>query len=73
MEYAVVIDRDPDTGAVAATSPDFENVIYVGDPAESDTDVCKKYAESLSFYFDYLRSEGMPVPPPHHRVGTVSV
>jgi hypothetical protein len=56
MEYAVLIARDPDTGAVATTSPDFENVIYVGDPAENDTDVCKKYAESLTFYFDYLRS-----------------
>jgi predicted RNase H-like HicB family nuclease len=31
MEYAVLIERDPDSQAVVASSPDFENVVYVGE------------------------------------------
>ena len=71
MEYVVLIERDPDSGAVAAMSPDFENVVYVGDPSESDEIVRLQFRETLSHYFDYLWDQGIPIPPPRHRVATV--
>ena len=71
MEYAVIIARDPETGAVTAAAPDFENVIYVGDPAESDEMVRSQFAATLSNYLDYLADERIPIPAPRHRVTTV--
>jgi predicted RNase H-like HicB family nuclease len=71
MEFAVVISRDPETGAVTASAPDFENVVYVGDPAESDEMVRQQFAKTLSNYLDYLSDKNIPIPAPRHRVTTV--
>jgi predicted RNase H-like HicB family nuclease len=71
MEYAVLIEREPDTGAVAASSPDFENVVYVGDPSESDEMVRRQFGQTLSRYFDFLSERGVPIPLPRHRAFTV--
>lgn len=71
MEYAVLIERDPDSRAVVARSPDFENVVYVGDPDEDDESIRANFSHSLTTYFEYLRAQGKPIPPPRHRVATV--
>lgn len=71
MKYAVVIERDPDTGAVTATSPDIEWVYYVGDPSDSDEQLFAQFKETLETYFSYLRDKGDPIPQPCHRVGMV--
>jgi predicted RNase H-like HicB family nuclease len=72
MEYVVLIERDPETSAVVASSPDFENVVYVGDPDHDDETIRAQFAQTLSQYFAYLRSEGRPFPPPRHRALTVA-
>jgi hypothetical protein len=66
LKYAVVIERDPDTGAVGATSPDVEWVYYVGDPSESDEQMLVHFQETLVTYFSYLRDKGEPIPQPRH-------
>ena len=71
VKYAVVIERDPDTGAVGASSPDVEWVYYVGDPSETDEQMLAKFKDTLEFYFSYLRDEGEPIPQPSHYAGMV--
>ena len=71
MEYAVLIERDPDNGAVTASSPDFDNVVYVGDPSESDENVRLQFGQTLARYFDFLAEQDVPIPLPRHRVFTV--
>ena len=71
MEYALIIERDPETRAVTATSPDIEGLYLVGDPSESDDMIIERFRESIAFRFGYLRERGIPIPLPRHRVAMV--
>ena len=73
MKYAVIIERDPETGTVGASSPDLEDVFIVGSPGDSDDEMLAQFRSSAEAYLGYLREHGHPIPEPRHHVAMIDV
>ncbi len=61
MRYAIIIEKDEETGAYGAYAPDLPGC---GAAADSLDDVLQLIREAIQFHIDGLREEGLPVPEP---------
>lgn len=73
MKYAVIIERDPETGTVGASSPDLEDVFIVGSPGDTDEEMLAQFRTSAEAYLAYLREHGHPIPEPRHHAATIDI
>jgi predicted RNase H-like HicB family nuclease len=73
MKYAVIIERDPETGSVGASSPDLEDVFIVGSAGDSDEEMLAQFRSSAEAYLAYLREHGHPIPVPRHHVEMIEL
>ena len=63
MQYAVFIEREPGAPTIAAYSPGV-NLTVVRDASVSDDEILVDFQEDLDFFFQTLKEDGLPIPPP---------
>lgn len=68
MQYAVVIERGPDS--FGAYVPDLPGCVAV---AETEAEVRRLIREAIEFHLEGMREDGEPVPPPSAHVEYVEV
>jgi predicted RNase H-like HicB family nuclease len=68
MRYAVVIEKGP--SSYGASVPDLPGCFAIGDTPE---EVERLIREAVLLQIDWLRRDGLPVPPPVTAVTTVDV
>ena len=61
MRYAVIIERDKQTGSYGAYAPDLPGC---GAAAASREEVVQLITEAIQFHIEGLRLDGLPVPEP---------
>ena len=71
MEYAVIIERDPESDSVDAYSPDVA-VYVVRDASFTDDEMIAEFKSTLETYVESMRQDGLPLPERRHTVAMVS-
>jgi predicted RNase H-like HicB family nuclease len=61
MKYAVIVEKDPETGSYGAYAPDLPGC---GAAADSWDEVLELIREAIQFHIEALREDGLPVPEP---------
>jgi predicted RNase H-like HicB family nuclease len=70
MRYAVVIEKDEETGSYGAYAPDLPGC---GAAAASLEEVQQLIREAIQFHIEGLRAEGLAVPEPSTMVAYTEV
>lgn len=63
MQYAVFIEREPGAPTIAAYSPGV-NLTVIRNAIVTDDEILADFQEDLDFFFQTLKDEGLPIPPP---------
>jgi predicted RNase H-like HicB family nuclease len=61
FRYAVIIERDEETGSYGAYAPDLPGC---GAAADTPEEVLELIRETIQFHVEGLRSEGLSIPQP---------
>jgi predicted RNase H-like HicB family nuclease len=70
MEYAIVIEKAPDSQNYSAYVPDLPGCIATGETLE---DIKRLMEEGIAFHIEGLREDGLPVPEPSTQVAVIEV
>jgi predicted RNase H-like HicB family nuclease len=70
MRYAIIIERDEDTGSYGAYAPDLPGC---GAAADTFEEVTKLIQEAIQFHIEGLIENGQPLPEPTTQVDYVEM
>ncbi|MBC7871858.1 MAG: type II toxin-antitoxin system HicB family antitoxin [Chitinophagaceae bacterium] len=70
MRYAIIIEKDDDTGSYGAYAPDLPGC---GAAADTLEEVIELFREAVQMHIELLRETGQPVPEPITRVDYVEM